>query len=112
MDFFDYIANNCPESSNAVLNHFGYRINSNNMPQALRDLVNYEGEEALRRLVDIHPDKEIMLHYHTSFYEPPKQSHERMISMNNGNSNNTNNIMMVFLMGATLLIAAAIISNK
>ena len=61
MDVFDYIASNEPRKANQVIMNYGYRVNSPNLAQSLRDLVNYEGEDAMHDLMLVHPDHEYFL---------------------------------------------------
>lgn len=107
MDVFDYLADSSPDSCESVIKSFGYRTSSDNLPQGLRDLVSYEGEDALKRLMNIHPDRDILIYYNKlSIPEKPKHN------FNPANMNKSNdNIMLIFLMGATLLVAAAIITK-
>lgn len=55
------VAASNPSGAKAVIKRYGYEIRTNNLAQALKQLVAAEGEPALRSIVDIHPDKEIIL---------------------------------------------------
>lgn len=110
MDFFDYICHNSPENVRYLINSFGYNIDSNNLSDCARDLVNYEGEQALKKMMELHPDKEIILHYFEKSYETPNhisRKEEKKLFKMEGNKD----IMLLFFMGATLLITAAIITK-
>lgn len=61
MNLYQRVATANPKGAKAVINQFGYEIRTNNLPQALKMLVSNEGEPALRAIVDIHPDKELIL---------------------------------------------------
>lgn len=50
-----------PNGAKSVIKSYGYEIRTNNLAQALKQLVAAEGEPALRSIVDIHPDKELIL---------------------------------------------------
>lgn len=123
MDFFDYISSVDPAMVAAIIQGYGYQITnvqtSQDLADCARQLVNAEGEGALKKLVAAHPDREILLSYFgdqsysnadgaagliaasASCGEPTKKSP----------IDNNSNLMLVFLMGATLLITAAIITK-
>ena len=62
MSVFKYIADNNPEGSAMVIESFGYKINDrSNLGKSLSELVTNVGEPALREVMDIHPDKAIIL---------------------------------------------------
>jgi hypothetical protein len=61
MNLYQRVASANPQGSKRVIKNFGYEIRTNDLPQALKLLVKEEGEPALRAIVDIHPDKEIIL---------------------------------------------------
>jgi len=72
---YDYIANNNPQGAKSVCESFGYTVNNpKSMSQNLKHLVNEEGEDALISLMDMHPDKEIILEY---FSKPQKVEKEK-----------------------------------
>jgi hypothetical protein len=61
---YDYIANNNPQGAKDLCETYGYRVtNPNSMSQNLKTLVNNEGQDALESMMDLHPDKEIILQY-------------------------------------------------
>jgi len=61
MNLYQRIALADPQGAREVIKSYGYDIRTSNLPQALRMLVGAEGENALRSIVDLHPDKEIIL---------------------------------------------------
>jgi hypothetical protein len=61
MNLYQRIALANPQGAREVIKSYGYDIRTSNLPQALRMLVGAEGENALRSIVNIHPDKEIIL---------------------------------------------------
>lgn len=64
MTVYDYVASNNPQGSKALCESFGYKVtNPNTMSQNLKTLVNNEGEDALRMIMDLHPDKEVIVEY-------------------------------------------------
>jgi hypothetical protein len=61
---YDYIAENNPQQAKQLCESFGYRItNPRQMSKNLKVLINNEGEHALKSLMDLHPDKEILIDY-------------------------------------------------
>jgi len=61
---YDYVAIKNPQGAKQICEAFGYRVtNSRDMSQNLKTLVNNEGEEAIKMIMDFHPDKEIILDY-------------------------------------------------
>ena len=61
---YDYIANSNPQGAKDLCEAYGYRVtNPNSMSQNLKILVNNEGQDALESMMDLHPDKEIILEY-------------------------------------------------
>lgn len=61
---YDYIAENNPQQAKQLCETFGYRVtNPRNMSSNLKVLINNEGEHALKSLMELHPDKEILIDY-------------------------------------------------
>jgi hypothetical protein len=69
MSLYTRVASSNPSGAKAVIKSYGYDLRTNNLPHALKQLVAAEGEPALRSIVDIHPDKEIIL----ECYAPSKE---------------------------------------
>jgi hypothetical protein len=61
MNLYQRVALANPQGARNVIKSYGYEIRTNNLPNALRMLVSAEGEPALRSIVDIHPDKDLIL---------------------------------------------------
>lgn len=62
MTVYDYVANVNPMGAKRLCESFGYKItNPNTMSQNLKTLVNNEGEEAIKMIMNLHPDKDIIL---------------------------------------------------
>ncbi len=82
---YDYIANNNPQGAKDLCETYGYRVtNPNSMSQNLKTLVNNEGKDALESMMDLHPDKEIILQY---FSMPtPKEDKSDCGCLNNINT--------------------------
>lgn len=64
MTVYDYIAESNPRDARSICESFGYTVtNPKQMGTNLKKLVNNEGEEALKSVMQIHPDKEILVEY-------------------------------------------------
>jgi hypothetical protein len=62
MNIYEYIGRSNPTGSKQVIESFGYRVvNPKRMGDNLRMLVAQEGESALKAVVDLHPDKDLIL---------------------------------------------------
>ena len=62
MSVYQYVADNDPKGAELIINSFGYEVtNRRNLGQSLRELVSEVGEPALRKVMEYHPDKEIIL---------------------------------------------------
>lgn len=71
---YDYIAQNDPMTAKMICEHFGYSVSDPSiMGDNLKTLVNEEGEEAIRVIMDNHPDKDFILEY---FGEKKKKKKE------------------------------------
>lgn len=64
-DLYNYIAANNPGSAKAVLDQFGYDASSVDTVEVLgaglATMVKENGEQALKSLLSIHPDKEVLV---------------------------------------------------
>jgi len=59
---YEYVAYNNPKGALALLNSYGLRIrDQRNLGASLRKLVAQEGEPALRKIAELHPDKELLM---------------------------------------------------
>lgn len=62
MSDYNDIAKRNPQGSVAVISSFGYEIlDRSNLGQSLNELIAQEGEPALRKVMEIHPDKDVIL---------------------------------------------------
>lgn len=63
---YQYIANSNPELSAALCNKYGYSCNNiDDVVGAFYDITNRYGEQALKEITDLHPDKELVLELHS-----------------------------------------------
>jgi len=59
---YEYVALNNPQGALNLLNSYGLRIrDQRNLGASLRKLVAQEGEPALRKIAELHPDKELLI---------------------------------------------------
>lgn len=64
MSDFSEIARRNPSGAISIINSFGYEvIDRSNLGRSLDELVAQKGEPALRKIMEIHPDKEIILEF-------------------------------------------------
>lgn len=62
MTIYEYIARNNPIGAKRVIESFGYVVTQpKKMGDNLRMLVAQEGEPALKAVVDLHPDKDLIM---------------------------------------------------
>lgn len=62
MSVYQYVADNDPRGAELIINSFGYEVTDRrNLGQSLSELVSQIGEPALRKVMEYHPDKEIIL---------------------------------------------------
>jgi hypothetical protein len=79
MSDYNDIAKRNPKGAISVISSFGYEIlDRSNLGQSLNELVANEGEPALIKVMEIHPDKDIILELfgnknQNSNFENPKQ---------------------------------------
>jgi hypothetical protein len=124
---YEYIANTNPRGAKEIIQSYGYKVvNPRSMGANLRMLVAQEGEPALRNIVELHPDKEIILEVMGSdnknnFLGADGLSGLGLIAENNKNqqaqlqSSDSTKLAMqtnALVMVAAIIIAAAIITNK
>ena len=137
MSVYQYVADNDPRGTQQLIESFGYEITDRrNLGRSLSELVSSIGEPALKKVMDIHPDKDIILEYNVSL-SPSKSScgcssckakghHDNYMNMsgddnfaNTGiNQPRTNNAHLianqtnVILVVATIFIVSALILKK
>jgi hypothetical protein len=64
MDIYEYVAQNSPLECEALCNKYGYAVNADStqdMGVCLQQLVAEQGEPALDDMLDLHPDRDIIL---------------------------------------------------
>lgn len=62
MNVFKYVAESNPNGSVQVINSFGYEVmNNSDLGKSLSELVAEVGEPAFKKVMDNHPDKDVIL---------------------------------------------------
>lgn len=62
MSVYNYVAESNPNGAKQIINSFGYEVlSTNNLGQSLNELVVQVGEPALEKIMQAHPDKDIIL---------------------------------------------------
>jgi hypothetical protein len=135
MSVYKYVAESNPTGTRNLIESFGYEItDKRDLGRSLSELVNNEGEPALKKIMDIHPDKNIILEYNVTDKannsscncDTCKAKHNHSNYMNatgpensvSTNSNTTNTHLIanqtnVILVVATIFIVGALIlKNK
>ena len=137
MNIYEYIARSNPQGARMVIQQFGYRITDNKrMGDNLRMLVAQEGEPALREIVKLHPDKDLILEVFNGNKEENKEEKpcgcsekkenflgadstlSSAVLTNNQQQNNASDSTKLamqtnsMIIGATIIIAIALIVNK
>jgi len=123
MTIYEYIARSNPYGSAQVIQSYGYRIvDKKRMGDNLRQLVAQEGEGALRDIVALHPDKDIILEVYgkdsskETFMGADGLLQSAIVGQtaSQQSSDSTKLAMQTnaMLIAATVIIAAAIIVKK
>lgn len=62
MSVYQYVAENDPKGAEMIINSFGYEVtNRRNLGQSLAELVSQVGEPALLKVMEYHPDRDIII---------------------------------------------------
>jgi hypothetical protein len=62
MTIYEYIAANNPVQSERIIRRFGYEsLRASNLGDNLREVVAQEGEEAFREVLELHPDRDLLV---------------------------------------------------
>ena len=121
MNLYQRVATANPREAKSVINKFGYEIRTNNLPQALKMLVSAEGEPALRAIVDIHPDKDLILECFaedktvikkddaTNYSNPHYDMYLNAAGQQLTEAQKTTQLTNTFLIASTLIILTALI---
>ena len=67
MSVYQYVADNDPRGAEMIINSFGYEVTDRrNLGQSLSELVSQVGEPALKKVMEYHPDRDIILELNPS----------------------------------------------
>jgi hypothetical protein len=67
MNVFKYVAESNPNGAIQIINSFGYEVTSkSDLGRSLSELVSEVGEPALMKVMDNHPDKDVILELYAS----------------------------------------------
>lgn len=123
MTIYEYIARNNPIGAKRVIESFGYVVTQpKKMGDNLRMLVAQEGEPALKAVVDLHPDKDLILEVFSNT-QVSKGTGENFLGADgllqsavlnsNQQQNDSNNKMMLqtntLIVALSLLVVAGLI---
>lgn len=123
MNLYNYIANSNPNAANQVCQKYGYYQigNTNELAYVLKDIVATEGELGLKEIMEVHPDKDVILEFFEKKIEDKpveiKKEKECSCMMNaDGQNSQTNqgiaNQTNVFILVAAMIVSISIISMK
>jgi hypothetical protein len=134
MSVYNYVAESSPNSARKIIDSFGYDVvDSRDLGQSLNELVAQEGEAALKKVMEAHPDKDIILELFSVTSDSKttcgckkceEKSHGHYLNASGADSsmlndtNTTSNTTTlahqtnVILIVATLFIATALIIKK
>jgi len=134
MSVYNYVAQSSPNSARMIIDSFGYDVvDSRDLGQSLNELVAQEGEPALKKVMEAHPDKDIILELFSkttdaksscgckkceeksnSYYLNASGTDSSILNDSNTTSNTTTlaHQTNVILIVATLFIATALIIKK
>jgi len=82
---YQYVAGENPQAAKAVILKYGYKVpqlrNARELGSLLQSLVGVEGEEAFRDIMEIHPDKDLIMEMFT-----PEEKHNMVGADGKGSS--------------------------
>ena len=122
MDVYRYVGDSNPFLARSIVESFGYVCQKRDMGSNLKELVAKEGEPALMKIMENHPDKDIILELFSEKTEPMSKkscncndNYSQLQYLNAaGNSEATKYGLQTntFLLASALILAVAIISKK
>jgi hypothetical protein len=90
MNVYDYIANVNPDAANSVCKKYGYYQieNLEELAWCLRQIVADNGEESLKKIMELHPEKGVILELFEVKPEPKKEEVSSKPIIMNADGNN------------------------
>ena len=123
MTVYEYISNVNPDAANQVCRKYGYYQieNSDELAWCLRQIVADNGEEGLKKVMELHPEKDVLLELFEVKPEPKKEEQTSNPTIMNADGNNNCGCNMKNADGSTssglasqtnmiILVAAMIVS--
>jgi hypothetical protein len=120
MTMYEYVAMSNPRGAKSLIESFGYRVtNPRTMGSNLRMLVAQEGEEALKAIADLHPDKEFILE---ACSKPEKKENfmgvdgilsveQARINERNNQANVSDSTKLAYQTNAMMVVVAIVIAS-
>jgi hypothetical protein len=89
MNVYDYIANVNPDAANSLCKKYGYYQieNVEELAWCLKQIVADNGEESLKKIMELHPEKEVILELFEVKPEPKKEEVSSTPIMMNADGN-------------------------
>jgi hypothetical protein len=67
MNVYKYVAESNPNGAVQIINSFGYDVaNTSDLGRSLSELVAEVGEPAFKKVIDLHPDKDVILELYSN----------------------------------------------
>jgi hypothetical protein len=90
MNVYQYIANVNPDAANNVCKKYGYYqiANTDELAWCLRQIVADNGEEGLKKIMELHPEKEVIIELFEVKPEPKKEEISSKPIIMNADGNN------------------------
>jgi hypothetical protein len=67
MNVYKYVAESNPNAAVQIINSFGYEVaNTSDLGRSLSELVTEIGEPAFKKVIDYHPDKDVILELYST----------------------------------------------
>lgn len=90
MTVYEYISNVNPDAANQVCRKYGYYQieNSDELAWCLRQIVADNGEEGLKKVMELHPEKDVLLELFEVKPEPKKEEQTSNPTIMNADGNN------------------------
>lgn len=114
IDVYEYIAENSPVESSLLISKYGYDMSQTDqsLGDSLAQLVDAEGETALKDVMSLHPDKDIILSLFAGKKNIDKKVKTTISELLKPTSKDSAvKDSHIFIFCGALLIAAAIISK-
>lgn len=131
MDLYTYVASSNPYQAKSILHKYGYSAqgvkDEQDLGVCLKQLVAYEGQDALNDVLSSHPDKEVIVEKYLAENKVDSKNnecnchscnHKKELQYMNFNgisdaiSNKSKSDVSVYILVSALLLATAIIVKK